>query len=109
MRSLPLRSSESRFSEKFRPSTCRRIPNVNSPYSHWSYSKCTRDPNKPAAIYISIPVSEKTPVVHYEAEFFYNRLESIMLQFFKKDYSRVYNGFEAILGKPLKNTSNRSQ
>ena len=30
-----------------------------------------------------------------------------MLQFFKKDYSRVYNGFEAILGKPSKQTSER--
>ena len=58
-------------------------------------------------MHIPIPVSEKTTVVHYEAEFFYNRLESIILQFFKKDYNRVYNGLEAILGKPSKQTSKR--
>ena len=107
MGGLHLGSNESRFKEKIRSSTCRRVPHVNSPYSHWSYSTCKLDPNRPAAINISIPPSSTITVVHYEAEFFNDGLESIIFQFFRKDYSSVYNGLEAILGKATKETSKR--
>jgi hypothetical protein len=107
MEGLHLGSNESRFKEIFGSSTCRRVPHANSPYSHQSYSTCKLDPNKPAAINISIPPSGTIQVVHYEAEFFYDRLESIIFQFFSKDYNRVYKNLEAILGKPSKQTSKR--
>ena len=107
MKGLHLGSKESDFKEKFRSSMCRRVPHVNSPYSHSSYSTCKPDPIKPAAINISIPPSGTTTVVHYEAEFFYDSLESITFQFFNKDYSSVYKGLKALLGKPSKQTSKR--
>ena len=59
------------------------------------------------AISISIPGSGTVPVTHYEAEFFYERMESIIFQFFRRDYGRVYNGLEDMLGEPSKESSKR--
>ena len=46
-------------------------------------------------------------MTHYEAELFYKKIESIEFQFFRKNYSRVYNGLEDILGKPSKESNKR--
>jgi len=107
LENLPLGSNESQFNEKFESAICRPYPHVNSPYSHWSHSKCNPSPKKPLAISISIPGSGTVPVTHYEAEFFYERMESMLFQFFRRDYGRVYNGLEGILGKPSKKSSKR--
>jgi hypothetical protein len=104
---LNLGSNESQFNKKFGSVICRPYPYVNSPHSHWSHSKCNPSPKKPLAISITIPVSGTVPVTHYEAEFFYERMESMLFQFFRRDYGRVYNGLESILGKPSKKTSKR--
>jgi hypothetical protein len=104
---LHLGSNETQFKEKFGSAICRQFPHVNSPYSHWSHSKCNPNPNKAAAVHISIPGAGKVSVTHYEAEFFYKRMESMIYQFIRKDYSRVYKGLEDILGKPLKESSKR--
>ena len=104
---LHLGSTKSQFKEKFGSATCRQYPHVSSPYSHWSHSKCNPNPNKPVAIHISIPGSGTVPVTHYEAEFFYQKMESMIFQFIRKDYKRVYNGLEDILGKPSKESSKR--
>jgi len=105
--SLHLGSNESQFIEKFGSAMCRQYPHVNSPYSHWSHSKCNPIPNKPVTNDISVPGSGKILVTHYEAEFFYEKMESMIYQFFRKDYRRVYNGLEDILGKPSKESSKR--
>lgn len=107
LRRLPLGSNETQFNEKFGAAICRPYPHVNSPYSHRSHSKCNPSPKKTMAITISIPGSGTVPVTHYEAEFFYGRMESIIFQFFRRDYGRVYNGLEGILGKPSKKSSKR--
>jgi hypothetical protein len=104
---LPLGSNESQFNEKFESAICRQYPHVNSPYSHWSHSKCNPSPNKPVTILISIPGSGTISLAHYEAEFFYERMESMLFQFFRRDYGRLYKGLEGILGKPSKKSSKR--
>ena len=83
---LHLGSNESQFNQKFGSAICRPYPHVNSPYSHRSHSRCNPSPKKPMAISISIPGSGTVPVTHYEAEFFYERMESMMFQFFSRDY-----------------------
>lgn len=105
--SLQLGSNETQFTEKFESAICVPIPYVNSPYSHWSYSKCSPRPDKPTANYIKIPGTDPVEVAHYEAEFFYEKLESMMFQFFKKDYRRVHNSLEDLLGSPSKKYSKR--
>ena len=100
-------SNELKFSKKFTSASCREIPHVNSPYSHWSYSKCRQAPIELNETYLSIPGSDAVTVTHYEAEFFYERLESITFQFFRDEYSRVYDGLEALLGTPAKKKSER--
>ncbi len=105
--SLHLGSNESQFIEKFGSAICRQYPQVSSPYSHWSHSKCNPSPNKSVTNDILVPDSGKIRVTHYEAEFFYEKMESMIFQFFRKDYRRVYNGLEGILGKPSKESSKR--
>lgn len=107
MNGLNLGSSESLFKETFKSTICRQSPRVNSPYSHWSHSKCMLDPMKRDTISISIPGSGPVTVVQYEAEFFYERLESTVFQFLKKDFNRVYKDLKTVLGKPARESSMR--
>jgi hypothetical protein len=107
LKGLQLGSSESLFKETFESAICRQSPPVKSPYSHWSHSKCMLDPMKRDTISISIPGSGPVTVVQYEAEFFYERLESTVFQFLKKDFSRVYQDFKTVLGKPTRESSKR--
>ncbi len=57
-----------------------------------------------AALTVIGPIASAIPD---EAEFFYEKMESMIFQFFRKDYRRVYNGLEDILGKPSKESSKR--
>jgi hypothetical protein len=107
LENLPLGSNESQFTEKFESAICRQSPHVNSPYSHWSHSKCSPSPNRPVAYLLSMPGSGTVSLAHYEAEFFYERMESMLFQFFRRDYDRVFKGLEGILGKPSKKSSKR--
>lgn len=105
---LPLGCDPGAFEAEFGELTCGTFAGTGDPPSHEPFKVCKPAPGIRQATRFTIPDAGPVEATHFEAVFVAERLMFISYQFFlERDYRRVDEGLEAVLGKPSAESTRR--